>query len=209
MALQGPVNDDISLPSASKWKKAHLDCLNAEYDRHLVSDLSLRDIVVPADFQRRMPYYGQANQVEIDIIANELEKVNDSNEITVDFEFDSLEHPSITLFEPAFDNLQDILRKMPKYFSLEATLPDAPKTPPLQTTIPTSPHPTPPASTVDLTNPPPSTSTTASRESQYETTTQRYADHFLWATIHSLKRSLKKFSWFHESFKLKTAFVLC
>jgi hypothetical protein len=24
-----------------------------------------------------------------------------------------------------------------------------------------------------------------------------------------LKRSLKKFSWFHESFKLKTAFVLC
>jgi hypothetical protein len=125
MALQAPI-DDISLPSVSQWKKVHLDRLNAEYDRHLVSDFSFSNTVIPADVQRRIAPCDQANQVEIDFVANELAKVNDSNEITVDFEFDSSEHPSISLFFSAFYNLQDILRKMPEHFSLEATLPHTP-----------------------------------------------------------------------------------
>jgi len=97
-----------SLTSASHWKKAHLDCLNAEYDRHFVSDLSFGDIVIPADLQQRMTHCGQA-KVDIDIIAKALENSNDSkgwvSEITVDFEFDSSLHPAISVFGPAFGNL--------------------------------------------------------------------------------------------------------
>jgi hypothetical protein len=207
MALQEPIDVSLSLPSASQWKKAHLDYLNAEYDRHLVSDLSFGDIVIPTDFQRRMTHSGYANLVDIDIIANELEKVNDSNEITVDFEFDILEHPSISLFDAAFDTLEGILRKTPEHFSLEATFPDALRTPPPQTTTPASPHQTPPAYVVNPTNPPLSTSTASSSESQHETNTHIYAYLFLWASIRLLKQSLQKFSWFDKSYKLKTEFV--
>jgi hypothetical protein len=77
-----------------------LNNLNAEYDRQHVSDLSFSDIVIPADLQQRMTPYGQANQVEIDTVVNEF---NDSNEITVDFEFDNSQ--AISFFGPAFDNL--------------------------------------------------------------------------------------------------------
>jgi hypothetical protein len=169
-----------------------LDCLNAEYDRYLASDISFGNIVVPPDLQIRMTAYGQADQVEIDIIANELEKVNDTNEITIDFEFDNSQ--ALSFFGVAFDNLQDILRKTPKHFSLEVTLPDTLKTPPLQTTIPTSSQ-TPPTYAVDTTNPPPSiTSSISSSESYYETNTHMYAYHFLWAIMESLKHSLKKFT---------------
>jgi hypothetical protein len=218
MALQDPIND-LSLPSASQWKKVHLDRLNAEYDRHLVSEFSFSNAVIPADVQRRIALCDQANHVEIDFVANELAKVNDSNEITVDFEFDSSEHPSISLFFSAFYNLQDILRKKPKHFSLEATLPHtqitpshepttpthAPTTPPPHTTIPEEKMRTPPIHIIDPANPPPSTTSTASsRESQYETNTHLYVYHFLLATLESLNPALKKFSWFHESYKLKT-----
>jgi hypothetical protein len=125
----------------------HVDHLNAEYDRHLVSDFSFSNTVIPADVQRRIAPCDQANQVEIDFVANELAKVNDSNEITVDFEFDSSEHPSISLFFSAFYNLQDILRKMPEHFSLEATLPHTPTTPPHAPTTP-PPHTTIPEETI-------------------------------------------------------------
>lgn len=54
MALQEPMNDYLSLPSASLWKKTHLDRLNAKYIRHLISDLSFSDIVIPGDLQQRM-----------------------------------------------------------------------------------------------------------------------------------------------------------
>jgi hypothetical protein len=203
MALQDPIND-LSLPSASNWKKVHLDCLNAEYDRHLVSDFVFDNTVLPTDVQQCIIPCDQTNQVEIDIIANELAKVNDSNEITVDFEFDSSEHPSILLFWQAFYNLQDILRKMPKHFSLEATLPHAPTTPSPRTTIPEEATRTPPVQVIDPAKPPPSTTSTASSsESQYETITHLYVYNFLLATLESLNPALKKFSWFHDSYKLK------
>jgi hypothetical protein len=207
MALQAPI-DDLSLPSASKWKKVHLDRLNAEYDRHLVSDFALDNPVLPADFQRRIIPCDQANQVEIDTIANELAIVNGSNEITVDFEFDSSQHPSISLFWQAFSNLQDILRKTPEHFSLEATLPHTPTTPPTQTNIPAAATGTPPIHVTDPTKPPPSTTSTASSsESQYETKTHVYMFLFLSAALESLKTALKKYSWFHDSYKLNTQFV--
>jgi hypothetical protein len=47
----------------------HLDCLKAEDDRHLVSNPSFGNTVIPANLQRRMTPCSQANQVKINIVA--------------------------------------------------------------------------------------------------------------------------------------------
>lgn len=62
-------------------------------------------IVIPADLQRGMTHCGQANLVDIDRIANELENANDSNEITVDFEFDNSLHSQFRYSEMHSTNL--------------------------------------------------------------------------------------------------------
>jgi hypothetical protein len=62
--------------------------------------------------------------------------VNSSMEITPEFDFQNSQPSSLFRFEQAFENLQDILRKQPKHYSLEATLPQALKTPPTQIIVP-------------------------------------------------------------------------
>jgi hypothetical protein len=98
-----------------------LDSLNAKYDRHLVSDFSFGGIIIPDELQSRRCLCREANCLVIDDIASQLEAVNNSNEITVDFKFNVSQYQSISRYDKAFHNLRNILRKTPKHFSFEAT----------------------------------------------------------------------------------------
>src|SRR5947207_9283707 len=74
----------------------------------------------------------------IDQVANNLEQINGSKEITSGFKFKVSHHPSIWQFKKFYDDFSQILRK-----NLPLNPPTATSqtvTPPLQTTVPPNPQ---------------------------------------------------------------------
>jgi hypothetical protein len=83
MALQSIVGNSPIPTAASEWRKASLDCLNAKYDRHVVTNFMFNGLVLPDEVQASMaPFMKVANCVAIDAIATELESVNNSDVLT-------------------------------------------------------------------------------------------------------------------------------
>ena len=120
----------------------------------------------------------------IDKMAKELGKINDSKQITPEFELNIDQHPLVWPFKRFYDNLNLVVRK---------TLPSDP----LITTI------NPPLHAAVSPNPRWSLSSTESaassaRESKPEHHTDALANDFVWATLTTLEQLLKTFAWYHD-----------
>jgi hypothetical protein len=60
------------------------------------------------------PFFDNSLSSEIQAIAAELEKVNNSKEITSEFDFDADDHPKLVHFTPSFISLRNVLRRREK-----------------------------------------------------------------------------------------------
>ena len=115
--------------------------------------------------------------IAVNLIADELAKVNNSNEITAKFQFKKIDHPSLLLFSKFFDDLVQTLTK-------ESTL-----TPPGETTVP-----------ADLRHCSPSTESTTSRDSKGEPYTHSLANSFLWASFDTV--DVTEYRWGKEVYRI-------
>jgi hypothetical protein len=185
MATQQKEDESIIPTAASGWKKETLDLLNAKYDSESVTPFNFGELFsVPSELQKRLTLpLSMLNRV-IDQVAEELTKVNDSNEIIAGYDFDSRRHPLLALFSKFYDGLDQTIRK---------ESPDPPKpqtdTPPVQITYPPNPNPgyhSPASSSL--------------RESTEEHFTHFTANDFLWATMDTI--SVKHYKWGPEKTKL-------
>jgi hypothetical protein len=141
--------------------------------------------------------------------------VNNSNEITPDFEFEKSRHPSISGFKQAFQTLQNILSKTPKHFSLEATLPQTLTTPPTQITTPDDIQ-TPLSQATNPINPQYSATSTVSSDSLLHPPAN-HNRRLILIPMHitsyglrwTLEDDLKMFYWFNGKYRLTTTFLSC
>ena len=139
---------------------------------------------------------------EIDRIAEELEKVNGSDRITPEFEFDESSHPRLLRFEPFYQKLRVIISRnpAPTYRPGETSQ----TTPPTQTTSPSSPNvqTTPPPST-NVVDPQFSSTSYATASSAAESTdehfTQSFANDFVDASYRLLLKSLISVAWYRDT----------
>jgi hypothetical protein len=69
------------------------------------------------------PFFDNSLSSEIQAIAAELEKVNNSKEITSEFDFDADDHPILSRFESSFNSLRNVLSRRAKVTSETSTPP--------------------------------------------------------------------------------------
>jgi hypothetical protein len=128
-------------------------------------------------------------------MAEGLQAVNDSGEITPQFNFRiSSQHPSIFRFEKFYNSLGLVLRtrasKLPPNQIALIT------TPPTQSTVPADP-------TYSS-----GTDSTTSHDSKHEHYTDFAANDFVWATFQSLEEKLDYLAWYRNvDYSLKHVFV--
>ena len=127
-------------------------------------------------------------------MVEEFGKINDSNEITPEFELNIGAHPSIWPFKRFYDNLNLVVRKK---LLLDTQAHVSHTHAPSQTTVPRNPR----WSMY-------STESTASsaRESKPEHHTDALANDFVWGTLTTFEDLLKMFAWYHDS-KIRLQFT--
>lgn len=124
---------------------------------------------------------------EIQAIAAELEKVNNSEEITAEFDFDADDHPKLVDFKSSFNSLRNVLSRREKVTSETSTPPQ------IHSSIGT-PVNSPERGAEQQGSP---ASTISNLSAKREHPTDAFANHTLEAAYHSLKKRLtQQVAWF-------------
>ena len=192
MAPRKGEGDSLIPTAACRWKKETLDLLNAKYEPALVTPFDFGDVLkIPPELQKRLNPIVRLLNKGIAEVANELANINDSNQITPEYVFQSSEMPSIAMFSKFYAALNKTIRK-------ESPDPPAPQTdtPPVRTTIPPNLRHDSPASIRSNA----STASTSSKESTAEHFTHALANDFLWATFETI--GISKYKWGHPKTQL-------
>ena len=197
--------DQSSIPTgASDWKKNTLDALNAHYERRDVFDFNFDNSTIPSNLQEGRPsklLIALNFCADIENLAREFERVNDSNTINPEFEFDADDHPTLVHFVPFYRQLSQIVSKKSAQNPPLATS-SSEITPPIRTTLPSARLQTPPPRAIDPVNPQyssTSTASTSSRESKPEHFTHAFANNFISASLESLKKSIEHIAWYRSA----------
>jgi len=180
--------EDSRIPSAaSAWTKETLAFLNAEYSRKVCTTFSFPGLAISTKLQESKSHCRRDLSLEIDTVATELGRVNNSEEITSEFEFDEEDHPILAQFVSSFNDLRNILRRRE-----QAT--EEPSTP-TQITSPTeTPINSPERGAQHQGSP---TSTISNRSAKHEHHTDAFANDTLKAAYNSLKKYLtQEIAWF-------------
>ena len=130
--------------------------------------------------------------VVVEMIAMELGRVNNGNVITPDFEFTVAPNSPLAKFEPAFEQLSNILSRNEPFLSSPPILSPF-TTPPMQITVPHSTDPSHRSEHWSPVNPQYSSASSVSsksNESVPEPTTDLFALDFLRASFSALKSTL-------------------
>ena len=140
---------------------------------------------------------------EIENLAKEFERVNGSERITPDFEFDDSTYPRLIRFDEFFQKLKVIVLRNPSAVHHRGESLDT--TPPTQTVFPAGSviPTTPPPPSEDLINPQFSSTSNATVSSAAESTdehfTQSLANVFVFASFKSLIKSLNSIAWYRDT----------
>ena len=140
---------------------------------------------------------------EIENLAKEFEKVNGSERITPDFEFDDSMYPRLIRFDEFFQKLKVIVLRNPSAVHRREESSDT--TPPTQTVLPAGSvvPTTPPPRSENLINPQFSSTSNATMSSAAESTdehfTQSLANVFVFASFKSLIKSLNSIAWYRDT----------
>ena len=159
---------------------------------------------IPTKVQEGNPWYPFERSkfcADIDTLASEFGRVNNSNAITSEFKFKVNDHPSLVHFVPFYRQLSQIVRKKSLHNPLASTS-SIITTPPVQPTVPLNSLQTPPPRTVNPMNPQyssTSTTSTSSRESKPEHFTHAFANGFVSAALHSLEDNIEQLAWYRSA----------
>lgn len=140
---------------------------------------------------------------EIENLAKEFEKVNGSQRITPDFEFDDSTCPRLIRFDEFFQKLKVIVLRNPSAVPPRGESLDT--TPPTQTVLPAGSviPTTPPPPSENLVNPQFSSTSNVTMSSGAESTdehfTQSLANVFVFASFKSLIKSLNSIAWYRDT----------
>ena len=180
--------EDSRIPAAaSAWTEETLTHLNVKYVKNVCTDFSFPDLGIPTDLENGVSIFDKKLSSEINAIAAELGRVNNSEEITSEFKFDVDMHPILVRFESFFISLRNILRHREQVVEKPATPTQiiSPVETPINSPERGTQHQGSPASTI------------SNRSAKHEHHTDAFANDTLKATYNSLKKHLtEEIAWF-------------
>lgn len=181
---------DPCIPTAaSSWTRRTLKLLNVDYNYEEGFEL-LKSVVLPHDLQESSRQFITLLILEVCGIVHELEQVNNSEEITAKFDAVMDLPDSLRDFKRFHSGLAQLLARKPSRD--DPTFAPKPRSTAANTTV------TPPTQITQPSDPKYSSGaiSASSSDSKREIATHEIANDFLFATLSSSDRLLRRYSWF-------------